>query len=646
MEKTRNMHLHIDKEWFVDENGRRTLLRGVNFTASSKIPVIPNGATHIKTDFKNHKEVSFVGHPVPLKNCEEHFSRLKHWGFNSLRFLITWEAIEHAGPKQYDTEFLEYIEEILKIAGEHGFYVFIDPHQDCWSRMSGGDGAPGWTFEKVGIDFTKFHDAGAAWIMQYRYDPRNPRSYPPMSWSQSRIQFGCATMFTLFFGGRDFAPSCKIDGQNVQEYLQSHYINAFKQIAIRTKGMTHVLGFDSLNEPTSGFIGLKLDGSNMNLTEVIGYAFTPITAILSGAGVTEKVPLKEVKGLGVKETRRDEINPKRISCWIDGAEDIWKKEGVWYLDEHNHPTFSENDYFVTREEKTVNYFRDYLSPFIRRFAEELRSINLDTIIFYEGPAEAILKGKGVELVLPKNVVNAPHWYDVATMGLHRFMDLFSYDFIDEKRLFGGRAIKKAFLRQMATLKAMADKYSSGGPTIIGEFGLPYDINRKKAYQIFKDKPLKAWTSHVKALTWYYDALDANLLSSCQWNYNPENCNEWGDLWNLEDFSIFSKDQQTTDWHEDINAGGRAISGFCRPHFFSVAGTPLKMEFDIKKGTFLFEFDGDASITAPTIVYIPKIHYPNGFDINITEGEVIREEEQLVFIKINQSGPHFVKVYRK
>ncbi len=646
MGETKDMHLHIDKQWFVDEYGRRILLRGVNFSASSKIPMTPNGATHIKTDFKNHKEVSFVGHPVALKECEEHFSRLQHWGFNCLRLLITWEAIEHAGPKQYDTEFLEYIEEILKIAGEHGFYVFIDPHQDCWSRMSGGDGAPGWTFEKVGIDFTRFHDAGAAWLMQYRYDPRNPCSYPPMSWSQSRIQFGCATMFTLFFGGKDFAPSCKVDGQNVQDYLQSHYINAFTQIAHRTKDMPHVLGFDSLNEPTSGFIGLILDGSNANLTEMVGYAFTPIAAILTGAGFPQMVPVKEVKGLSIKETRRDEINPQRISCWIDNAKDIWKKEGVWRLDEHNNPTFDDNNYFVKRKGRTVNYFRDYLSPFIRRFSEELRTINPDTLIFYEGPAEAILKGTGVELILPNNAVNAPHWYDVATMGIHRFMDVFSYDFITGKKLFGPRAIQKMFRRQMATLKAMADKYSAGGPTIIGEFGLPYDINKKKAYATFKEQPVTAWKSHTKALTWYYDALDANLLSSCQWNYNPKNCNEWGDQWNLEDFSIFSRDQQTADWHDDINAGGRAIPGFCRPHFIAVAGTPLRMEFHLKKGTFLFEFEGDTSIDAPTELYIPTRHYPNGFDINITEGAVIKQEEQLVFIKIHQDGFHTISITKK
>jgi hypothetical protein len=193
---------------------------------------------------------------------------------------------------------------------------------------------------------------------------------------------------------------------------------------------------------------------------------------------------------------------------------------------------------------------------------------------------------------------------------------------------------------------MADKYSADGPTIIGEFGLPYDINRKRAYQMVTDKPEKAWNSHIKALTWYYDALDANLLSSCQWNYNPENRNEWGDQWNLEDFSIFSRDQQTRGWQEDIDSGGRAIPGFCRPHFIAVAGTPLRMEFNMKRGTFVFEFEGDASIDAPTIVYIPKIHYPNGFNIQLTEGEIIRQDEQLVFIKIHQNGPHTFSISRK
>jgi hypothetical protein len=273
-------------------------------------------------------------------------------------------------------------------------------------------------------------------------------------------------------------------------------------------------------------------------------------------------------------------------------------------------------------------------------------MNPDIMIFYEGPAEAMLKGEGIELELPKNVVNAPHWYDVATMGLHRFMDVFSYDYIEGKRVFGKKAIRKTFIRQMATLKALAERFSEGGPTIIGEFGLPYDINKKLAYTRDKSNLQKAWASHIKALSWYYDALDANLLHSCQWNYNPENCNEWGDQWNQEDFSIFSRDQQTIDWHKDINSGGRAIPGFCRPHFISVSGIPLKMGYNLKKGTFLFEFDGNVAIKAPTILYVPKIQYPNGFDITVSEGDIKTDEEQHVSITIHENGRHIVNILRK
>ncbi len=124
--------------------------------------------------------------------------------------LTTWEAVEHTGPGQYDTAYLDYFAEITRRAGEYGLYVFIDFHQDVWSRMSGGDGAPGWTFEAVGLDFTKFHASGAAHVMQHKYDyargGRQEDRYPMMTWSNNYRMPANAIMWTLFFAGDLFVP--------------------------------------------------------------------------------------------------------------------------------------------------------------------------------------------------------------------------------------------------------------------------------------------------------------------------------------------------------------------------------------------------------------------------------------------------------
>ncbi len=76
------MTLKIKNEWFIDDKGRSVLLRGINLGGSSKVPVRPNGATHIKTDFNNHRDVSFVGRTFPINEAAEHNKRLKQWCFN------------------------------------------------------------------------------------------------------------------------------------------------------------------------------------------------------------------------------------------------------------------------------------------------------------------------------------------------------------------------------------------------------------------------------------------------------------------------------------------------------------------------------------------------------------------------------------
>jgi len=174
------------------------LLRGVNLAGTAKIPTVPDGSTYINDPafWGDHRNVSFVGRPFPLEEADEHLSRLRAWGLTFLRFLVTWEGVEHSGPGMYDMEYVEYLVAVVRKAHEYGIVVFIDPHQDVWSRWTGGDGCPGWVMEKVGFNLTALEASGAAVTHQGHGDP-----LPKMIWGSNNWRLATSTMFTLFFAG-------------------------------------------------------------------------------------------------------------------------------------------------------------------------------------------------------------------------------------------------------------------------------------------------------------------------------------------------------------------------------------------------------------------------------------------------------------
>lgn len=126
--------LSIRGKWFADSQNRICMLRGVNLSGNCKNPATPDLPSHEAREFySGHRYVSFVGRPFPLGEADEHFLRLKSWGFGFLRFQITWEAIEHEGPGIVDEKYLDYVAEILRKAKLYGFKCFVDPHQDVVS---------------------------------------------------------------------------------------------------------------------------------------------------------------------------------------------------------------------------------------------------------------------------------------------------------------------------------------------------------------------------------------------------------------------------------------------------------------------------------------------------------------------------------
>jgi endoglycosylceramidase len=66
---------------------------------------------------------------------------------------------------------------------------------------------------------------------------------------------------------------------------------------------------------------------------------------------------------------------------------------------------------------------------------------------------------------------------------------------------------------------------------------------------------------------------------------------------------------------------------------ATAGTPTQISFDPDSGQFLFRYQVNPGVKAPTVIFVPlKLHYPHGHCVTVTGGRVIKS-----------GSPHFVDV---
>jgi len=619
----------IDRGEIIDDQGRVLMLRGVNLGGSSKVPCTPDGSTYRSEGFFDHRNISFVGRPFPLEEADEHYSRLRAWGFNTLRFLVTWEAIEHAGPGLHDQAYLDYLYAVVKKAGEHGFMVFIDPHQDVWSRFSGGDGAPGWTLEAAGLDMTKFATTGAAIVHQTHGDP-----FPRMIWPTNAGRFAAATMFTLFFAGSDFAPATRVEGHSIQEYLQSHFLRSMQAVARRLDGLDCVIGYDVFNEPQRGYVGVMDMREDLDSLK-IGPMPTPWQATRLAAGFPERVPIFPLGVLGIPLKKHVLLNPERATAWLPGRTCVWRENAVWDYDNTGTPQLLRPAHFARVDGHKVDFTQDYLVPFSRRYAETIHSVAPRAMIFVENEVE------DVSPIWPDapvhRVVYAPHWYDGITLLTKRFFPFIGSDMRSRQPVFGKNNIRRSYARQLCTLKDEADKRMGGVPIVVGEIGIPFDLNKKQA---FKNGNFSAQS---RAMDRSLKAIEDNLLNCTLWDYTSDNINQRGDRWNDEDLSIFSRDQQSDP--SELNSGGRALKSVVRPYPLATAGIPLRLSFDYQTGAFEYAFkDPENKKTTPTRLYIPLLHYPHGLTVQLSDGEFRYDPaQQLLEYSPGTLEIHIIKV---
>ncbi len=166
-----------------------------------------------------------VYHGVNVANCakgapgftgwhtKEDFARLQKWGFNCVRYLVFWEAVE---PTEgvYDENYIDSVIERIHWMQELGLDVVIDFHQDLYSRKFTGNGFPDWTLHDDGIPF-------------------HPRS----RWNFNYFEKAVIRSYTNFWASRA---------------LRDKYVAMVEHVVRRIDTLPNVAGVDIMNEPFPG----------------------------------------------------------------------------------------------------------------------------------------------------------------------------------------------------------------------------------------------------------------------------------------------------------------------------------------------------------------------------------------------------------
>lgn len=187
--------------YITDDQGRALILHGLNTSSSAK------------------------QHPqrLPWVQPEDIEREATQWGFNFVRLLIFWDAIEPS-PGVYDEHYLDLVAERIRWYQQQKMYVLLDMHQDLYAIQFGGDGAPDWAVITDGLSA----------------QPRSP-------WWLTYLEPGVTRSFDNFW---------RYDGSH--RYLQDHYAAMWRHVAQRFKDEPNVIGYDVMNEPYGGSLAWPL----------------------------------------------------------------------------------------------------------------------------------------------------------------------------------------------------------------------------------------------------------------------------------------------------------------------------------------------------------------------------------------------------
>lgn len=217
--------------------------------------------------------------------------------------------------------------------------------------------------------------------------------------------------------------------------------------------------------------------------------------------------------------------------------------------------------------------RDNLMPLYDRLNSAIRAVDGNALIFYEPVTWGIFNSDGVLGTGFKSVPGGSAYNNRSVLSYHYYCWILG----DPAKSFPlyERVICDVVLGPQMMRSIAKDVEKIGGSSFLTEFGLcapdgrPDSINTIECEFVMSlaDDHLQSWT--------YWD-------------------------------SSFFEDNGDVNW--DV------VKPFARVYARAVAGIPTKMTFNLDSRKFRLEYTIDLAIEAATEIFVPLVHFPNGFNV--------------------------------
>ena len=147
-----------------------------------------------------------------------------------------WAGVEPTN-EGYNETYLDEMERLINMAGEHGIYSLIDFHQDLIAEKFCGDGVPTWLMDELKLYKTFPFPMGKKIKL-------NATGLP--SWDDcNKAQWG--KYYFSYDVGQTFRELYKVGTK-----LNKKFTDYWVKVASRFRGNKYVIGYELINEPFVG----------------------------------------------------------------------------------------------------------------------------------------------------------------------------------------------------------------------------------------------------------------------------------------------------------------------------------------------------------------------------------------------------------